>query len=249
MQKDQKIPYQLMRKKVKNINLRVKSDGSVVVSANPSVPMAYIDDFVQSKRDFIEKARANIEHSQANKTQQLQTGEQILYLGKKLSLSVEQADSRYIPTWLEEVQKGAITNFSRNSKGEAVFQRGQSLYLYSAKPGDAPHNQQLYDSWQKIQAGMLCRRLSLRYYPEFEKLGVAFPEIKIRKMTSRWGSCIPGKQKVTFNSRLLEKPLESIEYVVVHEFSHLIHPNHSKAFYDFVGRILPDWKQRKEGLR
>lgn len=68
-------------------------------------------------------------------------------------------------------------------------------------------------------------------------------------MSSRWGSCIPGKQKVTFNSLLLEKPLESIEYVVVHEFSHFIHPDHSRAFYDFVARILPDWKNRKEGLR
>ena len=53
---------------------------------------------------------------------------------------------------------------------------------------------------------------------------------------------MPGKHKITFNSLLLEKPLESIEYVVVHEFAHFIHPDHSKAFYAFVGQILPDWK-------
>ena len=250
MQEDEKYPYILIRKKVKNINLRVKSDGSVVVSADPRVPKAYIDDFVQSKTDFIQKARANLLQNQSDKKQLLfQTGERVPYLGGFLWLFTDQADIRYIPGWLEEVQEGAIANFSRNGHAEAVFQRGQTLYLYSACLGDAEHNQQLYDSWQKIQAGILCRQLSRRYYPEFEKLGVGFPEIKIRKMSSRWGSCIPGKQKVTFNSLLLEKPLESIEYVVVHEFSHFIHPDHSRAFYDFVARILPDWKNRKEGLR
>lgn len=59
---------------------------------------------------------------------------------------------------------------------------------------------------------------------------------------------MPGKHKITFNSLLLEKPLESIEYVVVHEFAHFIHPDHSKAFYAFVGQILPDWKERREKL-
>lgn len=250
MQEDQKFPYILIRKKVKNINLRVKSDGSVVVSADPAVPKAYIDSFVQSNIQFIEKARAAIEQNQSNnKNRQFRTGEQIPYLGGSLVLTVDQADSRRIPGWLEEVQEGVLVNFSRNSHGEAIFQRGQRLCLYSKDPFDTVHNQQLYDSWQKIQTGILCRQISRRYYPEFEKLGVAFPEIKIRKMSSRWGSCIPGKQKVTFNSLLLEKPLESIEYVVVHELSHFIHPDHSKAFYEFVGRILPDWKNRREGLR
>ncbi len=250
MHEDEMWTYQLIRKNVKNINLRVKSDGSVVVSADPRVPKAYIDGFVQSKRDFIQKARANILQNQnMQKQPQFRTGEQIPYLGNTLCLFAEQADSRYIPGWLEEVQAGVIACFSRNNHGEAVFQKGQGLYLYSADPADAVHNRQLYDSWQKIQAGILCRQESLRYYPEFEKRGVVFPEIKIRKMRSRWGSCIPGKQKVTFNSLLLEKPLESIEYVVVHEFSHFIHPDHSKAFYELVGCILPDWKRRKEGLR
>ena len=250
MQDYEKWSYQLIRKNVKNINLRVKSDGSVVVSADPRVPKAYIDEFVQSKKDFIQKARAKILQNQnCKQQQQFRTGELIPYLGSTLRLVADQADSGYIPGWLEEMQNGVIAHFSRNNYGEAVFQRGQSLCLYSTDPFDPEHNQQLYDCWQKIQAGILCRQLSRRYYPEFEKLGVVFPEIKIRKMSSRWGSCIPGKQKVTFNSLLLEKPLESIEYVVVHEFSHFIHPDHSRAFYEFVGHILPDWKIRKTALR
>ncbi len=249
MDENQKLSYQLIRKNVKNINLSVKSDGSIIVSASPRVPKAYIDDFVCSKRQFIQKARTRMEHKNNSQGQKFLTGEQIPYLGEFLALRIEQADTRQIPVWIEKSQDGSITSFSRNNQGEAVFCQEGSLYLYTENMEDAAHNQQLYDAWQKIQAGILCRKISRQYFPVFEKLGVAFPEIKIRKMSSRWGSCIPGKQKITFNSRLFEKPVESIEYVVVHEFSHFVHPNHSKAFYDFVEQILPDWRKRKDGLR
>lgn len=245
----EEISYILIRKNVKNINLRVKRDGSVVVSANPCVPKKYIDQFVCSKSSFIQKAQAGMQqNAKHNIKQQFITGEQIPYLGSSLCLQVNKADIRCVPEWMQQVQQGDITVFSRNERGEAVFCKDGYLYLYTADDSNTEYKQQLYDTWQKIQTGRLCRQISKRYYPVFEKLGVAFPEIKIRKMSSRWGSCVPGRQKVTFNSLLLEKPLESIEYVVVHEFSHFIHPNHSHAFYQFVEGILPDWKRRKEGL-
>ncbi|MDE7310371.1 MAG: M48 family metallopeptidase [Eubacterium sp.] len=182
------------------------------------------------------------------KQQQFLTGEQLPYLGGTLLLQAGKADRRLVPEWIAQVQAGEITSFSRNNKGEAVFCKDGCLYLYAADGADTAYRRKLYDTWQKIQAGVLCERLSRQYYPVFEKLGVAYPKICIRRMSSRWGSCIPGKQKITFNSLLLEKPLESVEYVVVHEFSHFIHPDHSKAFYQFVEQILPDWKNRKAGL-
>lgn len=242
--------YTLIRKNVKNINLSVKSDGSVTVSANRRVPENYIDDFVRSKIPFIQKARNQVQKNRV-RTPALQfvTGEQVPYLGRHLTLQVRPADYRLIPGWMEKVQEGSITRFSKNKYGEAVFCWGDQLYLYTLEMEDAVHKQLLYESWQKIQAGILCDQLSRYYYPAFQKLGVAYPMIKIRKMSSRWGSCIPQKQKVTFNSQLLEKPLESIEYVVVHEFSHFIHPDHSKAFHSFVEQILPDWRIRRQRLK
>lgn len=248
MENELEFSYLLIRKNVKNINLRVKSDGSVVVSAHPRVPKKQIDDFVYSKTAFIQKARAGMEQDRKNsKVRQLITGERIPYLGGSLVLQVEKADRCLVPAWLEEVQAGSIKMFSRNDRGEAVFCKDGCLYLYTADES-MEYKEQLYDSWQKIQTGILCEQLSRQYYPIFERLGVVYPKIRIRKMSSRWGSCIPGKHKVTFNSLLLEKPLESIAYVVVHEFAHFIHPDHSSAFYHFVEQILPDWKSRKEGL-
>lgn len=249
MEENQDFSYILIRKNVKNINLRVKSDGSVAVSAHPCVSKSQIDAFVQSKMEFIQKARASMAQSQNREKRQFFTGERLPYLGDSLLLQVEKADSCQIPVWLGQVQQGEITQFSRNRYGEAVFRKGGSLYLYTADADNTEYKQQLYDDWQKIQTGILCGRISRQYYPVFEKMGIAYPQIKIRKMRSRWGSCVPGRQKITFNSLLLEKPLESIEYVVVHEFSHFVHPDHSGAFYAFVAQILPDWKSRKEGLR
>ncbi len=245
------ITYTLIWKNVKNINLSVKQDGSVTVSANRSIPEDYIDDFVRSKIPFILRARSQTEQDRPQGPGELrfQTGEQVPYLGGFLTLQVESADMRLVPEWIIKAQEGSITNFSRNKNGEAVFREGGWLYLYTLAREDAAHKQQLYETWQKIQTGILCGQFSRRYYPIFQELGVPFPVIKIRKMRSRWGSCIPNKQKVTFNSQLLERPLECMEYVVVHEFSHFIHPDHSKDFYHFVEQILPDWKTRRERLR
>lgn len=242
------ICYTLIRKNVKNINLSVKPDGTVVVSANPSVPEDYINAFVQSQIPFIQKARAKLQQSGQQAKKQFVSGEELPYLGDFVYLKVEAANRLLIPVWIAGVQEGRITDFSRNDQGEAVFYKDGQLWMYTAHMENYAYKEQLYETWQKIQTGVLCQKISRKYFPVFEKMGVSYPEIKIRKMSSRWGSCIPAKHKITFNSLLLEKPLESIEYVVVHEFAHFIHPNHSKAFYHLVGQILPDYKARKTGL-
>lgn len=240
------VAYTIFRKNVKNINLRVKAGGIVNVSASPGVPVDYIDSFVRKEIPFILKTIEKIEDSgQQTRQRQYVTGEQMPYLGGMLTLQLEQADRRLIPEWIAQAQRGEISCFSRNDIGDAVYIRDGRLYLYTTRPNDSYTSEQILYDWQKIQTGILCRQLSGKYYPFFELMGVAWPEIRIRRMTSRWGSCIPAKHKVTFNSMLLEKPLQGIEYVVVHEFAHFIHPNHSKAFYQLVGQVLPDWKERK----
>ena len=127
---EEEISYTLIRKNVKNINLRIKPDGSVVVSADPRVPRSYIDDFVMSKIPFIQKARDGMQQRKdGEEGRQLLTGERIAYLGGTLSLQVEQADRRLVPVWLEQVEQGRITQFSRNNDAEAVFCRDGRLYL------------------------------------------------------------------------------------------------------------------------
>jgi len=85
-------------------------------------------------------------------------------------------------------------------------------------------------------------------YPLVKKYGVEKPFLRIRDMETRWGSCLTKKCVVTLNKRLLEAPRNCIEYVVMHELCHFLHPNHSKQFYSFLSMLMPDWKERKRYL-
>lgn len=81
------------------------------------------------------------------------------------------------------------------------------------------------------------------------KVGVTLPKVRIRDMKTRWGSCSPHTCSITLNKQLLRFPRECIEYVVMHELCHFVHPNHSKEFYELLAMRMPDWKERKEKLR
>ena len=63
-----------------------------------------------------------------------------------------------------------------------------------------------------------------------------------------WGSC-SGKNSISFSWRLMQYPEAAIDYVVVHELAHIRHHNHSAAFYSFVEKILPDYRERARLLR
>ena len=72
--------------------------------------------------------------------------------------------------------------------------------------------------------------------------------IVVRKMTMRWGSCNSRKGYINLSLNLIEKAPELIEYVVLHELAHLIYPHHQKSFYDFIAKLMPDFKTREQRL-
>lgn len=86
----------------------------------------------------------------------------------------------------------------------------------------------------------------VRYYAEIMK--VSYGRITIRNQKTRWGSC-SGKGNLNFNCLLMLAPEKVIDYVVVHELCHLIEMNHSKAFWEQVERVMPDYKVQKQWLK
>ena len=169
---DNNISYELTYKNVKNINLRIGSDGIVKVSANPFVPVGVIERFILSKQDFIID-------------------------------TLNKLNNRPIPTQ--------------------------------------------YYTQSQIKSVILdiCKSV----YPYYENRGVKFPEIKFRPMTSCWGNCRSVKGILTFNTNLMYAPLECIEYVVFHEFTHFLQSNHSKKFYEELSVVCPDWKDKRKMLK
>ncbi len=169
-----KIEYDLQYKSVKNINIRIKADGRVNVSANRRIPLSVIEGFMISRADFILKALEK-------------------YRGREV-----------IP------QK---QHFSETEIRDVISE--------------------------------LCRKV----YPYYEQRGIRYPQIKFRKMVSRWGSCHSVKGILTFNINLMYAPLECIEYVVLHEFTHFLQANHSKLFYAELEKVCRDWKDLRKRLR
>lgn len=78
---------------------------------------------------------------------------------------------------------------------------------------------------------------------------IPFPTLTIRKMSTRWGVCNRKLKKVTLNSLLIRYPLEAIDYVIIHELSHFVHFNHSKAFWAEVSKYSPKYKEIRKLLK
>ncbi len=86
-------------------------------------------------------------------------------------------------------------------------------------------------------------------YPYFKEKGIEYPQIKFRRMVSQWGNCRKERGILTFNKNLMYAPYDCIEYVVMHEFTHFLQPNHSQLFYNELSKICPDWKDRRSILK
>ena len=86
------------------------------------------------------------------------------------------------------------------------------------------------------------------WYNIFEEK-IPIPNLKIRKMTSRWGVCNIKNHNVTLNYELSKYDITCLDYVVVHELSHFIHHNHSKEFWLLVGKYYPKYKETRKMLK
>lgn len=89
----------------------------------------------------------------------------------------------------------------------------------------------------------------LNYYYNIFKEKIPIPNLKIRKMTSRWGVCNIKNHNITLNLELSKYNIECLNYVIVHELSHFIHPNHSKDFWLLVSKYYPNYKEIRKYLK
>ena len=86
------------------------------------------------------------------------------------------------------------------------------------------------------------------WYNKFEE-SIPVPNMKIRKMTSRWGVCNIRNHNVTLNYMLYKYDITCLDYVIVHELSHFIHHNHSGDFWLLVGKYYPKYKEARKMLK
>ena len=131
---------------------------------------------------------------------------------------------------------------------EAVRIEGDQLVVRLADIDDYERKKMLIETFVWEQCQTLFTRLVEELTPKLACYDVEMPKVRLRRMKTRWGSCSPARRSISLNMKLLETAPGCIEYVVLHELCHFVHPNHSKAFYALLERLMPDWKERKQAL-
>lgn len=104
------------------------------------------------------------------------------------------------------------------------------------------------DKWYKVQAkALFLERLDYNYNNFTRK--IPYPKLRIRKMTSRWGVCNVLTHIITLNLELIKRDIKYLDYVIVHELSHLIHGDHSDRFWKLVEDNMPDYRKYREEMK
>lgn len=220
------ICYELEYKPVKNVNLRVRKDGSVYVSAPFQVSEAFIENVLQEKAAFILHALERVSLLAPSRREDgLQSGDTVYLLGEAKRIHI-----CYSPR-------------------ETAAVDGTCLILETKTPEDSARAREIVIAYLNTAFTPVIEAVCRRIFPPFGAKGAPVPIIRTRFMTSRWGSCIPAKNVVTFNTRLYQFPVPLIEYVACHEFTHFFVQNHSPAFYADLEGFLPDRRQREAEMK
>lgn len=224
-----KIEYCLTRKRVKNINLRIRSDdGTVRVSAAPRVSAAFVDRFVLANAEFILSALKRY-HNNRIKSEyfaenNLNEGDEVIILGSRLKVRLEGADREGV-----EIKDGCVI-------------------ISLMDTNDYMHRRELFEKYIDELRESVFNAAVDKIYTIFQRLGRDKPQIIIKSSVSRWGYCQPQKGIVMLNKQLICVSEPLIEYLVLHELTHLLYPNHSAYFWGFMQRLMPDCRQRRRAL-
>nr|WP_285855314.1 SprT family zinc-dependent metalloprotease [Paenibacillus cellulositrophicus] len=218
------IEFFIERKRVKNVNLNIKPNMTIMVSASEKVPLSFIYDFVKSKGGWILKNIKTFEQVQPYKQSDREyvSGESFKYLGKQFRLRVE------------------ITSEEERVK----YYRG-FIVLMVKDPKDYAQKAKLMDDWYRVKAAKIFEESLDKQYPLVQKYGIKRPKIDLRVMKARWGSALIDSNTISLNAELIKAPKHCIDYVVLHELIHFKYNDHKDSFYNMLFSLMPDWEKRK----
>ncbi len=227
------VEYILTRKNVKNVNLRVRSDGTVCVSASKNVPIKFIEDFISSHYDFIVKAVESVHSKKGSETTPEPTAEEFYKNGSRVN-------------YLGELYTLKIVQ----GKDDKITLCGDEMVLETYDTENLQYVQKLLKNWYYNRIMELYKRLNSEVCEDFSKrYKVPKAMITVKTMRSRWGSCSPRKGKISMNSRLICYPEMAVRSVFVHEYAHFVVFDHSAEFYKVVTEIMPDYREWQKYLR
>ena len=215
------IEYTLTRSRRKTASIYVERDGSITVKVPEQLTDLEVEDMLENKRSWIYRNQAEWEDLNATRTErEYVSGEGFLFLGRSYRLT--RVVDQGPPLLLKNGYFCLRADIISDDDSERTF---KEFYREKAK--------------QRISE-------RVRFYQN--KMGVQPHAIRIIDLKNRWASC-SSKQNLNFHWKCMMAPLTVIDYIVVHELAHLIHPRHTDDFWNEVDKILGDYQDRKAWLR
>lgn len=221
------VTVEFERKRIKNINVRVRRDGTLYCSLPFRVSEKEAIDFIISKKDLLLDGIDKVASEEQNKSlsKKFVSGENFMVFGKNCKLNVVQR--------------------THNS----CHEDNGMIILEVTDPSDYRTKYMTYEKWRRASIRKVIVEQCNQVYPLFELRGVKPPKkITLGEYKSFWGECFSKRGELKFAYRLFEKDIELIRYVVVHEFAHFIEPNHSDRFWAIVADYVPDYKELRKKL-
>ena len=144
---------------------------------------------------------------------------------------------------LNEIIKNKLKNY-RNYKAKQLNYK--PYYIFNDKIFTPSYKE--LDKWISKNVREIFTNRLYYWYNEFEE-NIPKPSLRLRKMTTRWGVCNTKSKVITLNTELFKYDIECLDYVVIHELSHLVHANHSKEFWNVVSKYCPNYKILRNKLK
>lgn len=217
------IKIEVQKKNIKNLHLVVAPpDGKVRVSAPLHLSDESITMFVRAKISWIKKQQEKFAKQPRQCEREYVSGETLYVFGQQYFLRVEYS-----------------------YKGNSLVLEGDQAILTVRKESTSKQREAFVNEWYR---SLLKEKIEL-YLPKWEKVtGLYCDSWQTKYMTTRWGTCNTNTRKIWLNLQLAKKPIECLEYVILHELLHLRVHNHSKDFISLMDQYMPNWRETKKIL-
>lgn len=217
------IDVDVVYKDIKNLHIGVYPPlGRVRVAAPDRLDDDQVRLAVVSRLSWIKRQREQLQTAQRQSIREMVTGESHYVWGSRLRLKVIERPGR-----------------------AHIELDGERLVLYAPAGTSVEQRREVLDRWYRDQ----LRHVIPGVIDKWErKMRVTVPKWSIRRMKTKWGSCNRETGHIWFNVELAKKHPECLEYLAVHEMTHLLERSHGPRFTKLMDKNLPDWRARRDRL-
>lgn len=211
------------KKDIKNIHLSVyPPKGSVRISAPERMDLDTIRVFAISKLKWIKKQQEAFKKQKRETQREYLTRESHYFLGERYLLKIIEYDA-----------------------SPRVILKKKEIELIVRPDTPLERRKEILDEWYRSELKMVVPPLIKKWE---QKIGVQSEEYGIKKMRTKWGTCNQKAKRIWLNLELAKKPLECIEYIVVHELIHLLERSHKEKFIALMDEHMPKWRFYRDEL-